>query len=129
MRNRIATALAALLVGTAWLTLGAPISHAATTTLTPVADSHVQADQPTTNFGTAIALRIDGDPVSRAYLKFNVQGLTTAPTRATLKVVSPVSSTTPFNVKSVADTTWTETGVTYNNAPTIGSTVASATPS
>jgi Calcineurin-like phosphoesterase len=129
MRNRIATALTALLLGTAWLTLGAPISHAASTTLSPVADSHVQADQPTTNFGTATALRIDGDPVSRAYLKFDVQGLTAAPTRAILKVVSPISSTTPFNVKSVADTTWTETGVTYSNAPPIGATVASATPS
>jgi hypothetical protein len=129
MRNRIPTALTALLLGTAWLTLGAPVSHAATTTLSPVADSHVQADQPTTNYGTATALRIDGDPVARAYLKFNVQGLTSAPTRATLKVVSPISSTTPFNVKSVTDTTWTETGVTYNNAPPFGATVASATPS
>src|SRR5215213_7128897 len=129
MRNRIPTALTALLLGTAWLMLGAPVSHAATTTLSAVADSHVQADQPTTNYGTATALRIDGDPVSRAYLKFNVQGLTAAPTRATLKVVSPISSTTPFNVKSVTDTTWTETGVTYNNAPPFGATVASATPS
>ena len=110
--------------------LGAPISHAATTTLTPVADSHVQADcrRPQTT-ARRTSLRIDGDPVSKAYLKFNVQGLTTAPTRATLKVVSPISSTTPINVKSVADTTWTETGVTYNNAPAIGATVASATPS
>ncbi len=129
MRNRIATALAAVMLGTAWLTLGAPISQAASTTLTPVADSHVQADFPDTNYGTTDSLRIDGSPVSKAYLKFDVQGLTGAPTRATLKVVSPLSSTTPFNVKSVADTTWTETGVTYNNAPPIGATVASATPS
>lgn len=129
MRNRIAATLTTLLVATAWLSLGAPVSHAATTTLTPVADSHVQADAPTTNFGTATSLRIDGSPVSKAYLKFNVQGLTTAPTRATLKVVSPISSTTPINAKSVADTTWTETGVTYNNAPAVGATVASATPS
>jgi hypothetical protein len=129
MWNRIAATLTTLLLATAWLSLGAPVSHAATTTLTPVADSHVQADAPTTNFGTATSLRIDGSPVSKAYLKFNVQGLTTAPTRATLKVVSPISSTTPINAKSVADTTWTETGVTYNNAPAVGATVASATPS
>src|SRR5215207_8408130 len=83
--NRIAMALAALLLATASLTLGAPVAHAASTTLSPVADSHVQADQPTVNFGNATALRVDGSPVSVAYLKFDVQGLTTPPTRATLK--------------------------------------------
>jgi Calcineurin-like phosphoesterase len=128
LRNRIAVALAALLLATASFTLGAPVAHAATTTLSPVADSYVRADQPTANFGTLETLRVDGDPVSVAYLKFDVQGLTTAPTRATLKVVSPISSTTPINAKSVADTTWTETGLTYNNAPAVGGTVASDTP-
>ena len=121
-------ALSALLLATASLTLGAPVAHAATMTLSPVADSHVMADQPDANFGTATALRIDGSPISVAYLKFDVQGLTAAPTSATLKLVSPVSSTTPINAKSVTDTTWTETGVTYNNRPAVGGTVASFTP-
>jgi hypothetical protein len=130
LRNRIAMALAALLLATASLTLGAPVAHAATITLSPVADSYVRADQPTANFGTATSLRVDGDPASVSYLKFDVQGLSTAPTQATLKVVSPISSTTPINAKSVANTTWTETGVTYNNAPAVGQTpVASDTPS
>ena len=53
--NRIAMALAVLLLATASLTLGAPVAHAATITLSPVADSYVRADQPTTNFGTATA--------------------------------------------------------------------------
>ena len=123
-------ALAALLLATASLTLGAPVAHAATLTLSPVADSYVDADLPTQNqnFGSDTSLKVDGSPVRVSYLKFDVQGLTTAPTRATLKVVSPIASTTPINVKSVANTTWTETGVTYNNAPAVGATVASATP-
>lgn len=129
LRNRIAMVLAALLLATASLTLGAPAAHAATITLSPVADSYVRADQPTANFGTTTSLRVDNDPVSVSYLKFDVQGLTAAPTRATLKVVSPISSTTPINAKSVADTTWTETGVTYNNAPPVGASLASDTPS
>ncbi len=130
LRNRIAMALAALLLATASLTLGAPVAHAATLTLSPVADSYVDADLPTQNqnFGSDTSLKVDGSPVRVSYLKFDVQGLTTAPTRATLKVVSPIASTTPINVKSVANTTWTETGVTYNNAPAVGATVASATP-
>ncbi|HKX13786.1 MAG TPA: DNRLRE domain-containing protein, partial [Propionibacteriaceae bacterium] len=122
-------ALAALLLATAPLTLGAPVAHAATTTLSPVADSYVRADQPTVNFGTETSLRVDGDPVSVSYLRFNVEGVTGLVTKATLKVVSPISSTTPINAKSVADTTWTETGVTYNTAPAVGATVASDTPS
>jgi hypothetical protein len=128
MGNRIAIALAALLLATVSLTLGAPVAHAATITLSPVADSYVRADQPTVNFGTATSLRVDGSPISVSYLKFDVQGLSAAPTRATLKVVSPISSTTPINAKSVANTSWTETGVTYNNAPAVGATEASATP-
>jgi hypothetical protein len=127
--NRIAVAPAALLLATASLTLGAPVAHPATITLSPVADSYVMADQPDANFGTATSLRIDGSPVAVAYLKFDVQGFTTG-TRATLKVVSPISSTTPINAKSVANNTWTEAGVTYNNRPAIGQNpVASDTPS
>jgi hypothetical protein len=121
-------ALAALLLATASITLGAPVAHAATITLSPVADSYVRADQPTVNFGTATSLRVDGDPVSVSYLKFDVQGLTGTVTQASLKVVSPISSTTPINAKSVADTAWTETGLTYNNAPAVGVTIASVTP-
>src|SRR4029450_7170538 len=129
LRNRIAMAPAALLLATASLTLAAPLAHAATITLSPAADSYVMADQPTANFGTATSLRIDGSPVAVAYLKFDVQGLTTAPTKATLKVVSPISSTTPINAKS-ADNAWTETGLAYNKRPAIGHTpVASDTPS
>jgi Calcineurin-like phosphoesterase len=120
---------AALLLATASLTLAAPVAHAATITLSPAADSYVMADQPTANFGTATSLRIDGSPVAVAYLKFDVQGLTSAPTQATLKVVSPISSTTPINAKS-AGNTWTETGLTYDNRPAIGQNpVASDTPS
>ncbi|HEY6810913.1 MAG TPA: DNRLRE domain-containing protein [Propionibacteriaceae bacterium] len=119
---------AALLLATASLMLAAPLAHAATITLSPVADSYVMADQPTVNFGTATSLRIDGSPVAVAYLKFDVQGLTTAPAQATLKVVSPISSTTPINAKS-AGNAWTETGLTYDNRPAIGQNpVASDTP-
>lgn len=92
-------------------------ASAATTTLNPVADSQVQQDAPTSNFGTATTLRVDGSPVSIAYLKFDVQGLTAAPTKATLKVFVPISSTTSINVSKVADSTWTETGLNWTNRP------------
>jgi hypothetical protein len=93
------------------------VASAATTVLNPVADSQVQADAPSTNFGTATSLRIDGSPVSVAYLKFDVQGLAAAPAKATLKVFVPISTGTAINASRVTDTSWTETGLTWDNRP------------
>ena len=45
-----------------------------TVTLLPAADGYVQADVPSTNFGTAAVLKNTTSPDSRAYLKFNVVG-------------------------------------------------------
>src|SRR5258707_572851 len=63
-------------------------ASAATSVLTPVADSQVQQDTPTTNYGTSPTLRVDGSPVAVSYLKFDVQGLAAPPTKATLKVLA-----------------------------------------
>lgn len=112
-----AGALLTTLLTVAAATTTSSTASAATTTLNPVADSQVQEDAPTSNFGTATTLRVDGSPVSIAYLKFDVQGLTAAPTKATLKVFVPISSTTSINASKVADTTWTETALTWNNRP------------
>jgi hypothetical protein len=34
-----------------------------------------------------------------------------------------LTQTTGFDVHSVSDDTWTETGITYNNAPAVNSTI------
>jgi hypothetical protein len=97
--------------------------------LSAVADSYVQADLPGSNFGTATSVKVDGSPVTVSYLKFDVQGITGAPTKATLKVFVPVATSTPINVRSVADSTWTETGLTFANRPATGaSAIASPAP-
>jgi len=126
---RIAAVLAAALLvgGLIGVVLQRP-AHAATT-LTPVADSYVQADQPTTNFGTATTIKVDGSPVTISYLKFAVTGLGAAPTKATLSVFKSLSTTTAINLRSVSDTSWSETGITFDNRPTTGATtVAPPTP-
>jgi Calcineurin-like phosphoesterase len=120
MRARIALMVAAglffsSLFAVTWTAVSP--AAAATTTLNPVADSHVQADFPTSNYGSSTTLRVDGSPVSLAYLKFDVQGLSGRPTKATLKVFVPVDSTTSINASAVSNTTWTEAGLTYNNRP------------
>jgi Calcineurin-like phosphoesterase len=116
--RRTAFALVVTMIFTALVALGSAVpASAATTTLTPVADSYVQADQPAANFGTATTLRVDGSPLTHSYLKFDVQGLTAAPTSATVRVFIPANSSTSINLSRVADTTWTETGLTYANRP------------
>ena len=89
--------------------------------VTPVADAHVRADQPSGNFGQSTGIRVDGDPVANGYLRFDVQvpaGETV--TSAKLKVYSSNSSGSGITVHGVSDTSWDETRITYNNAPSIG---------
>jgi hypothetical protein len=87
-------------------------------TLNPVADSHVAAANPTTNYGTRTALEIDGSPVLIAYLKFDLAGVNSAEVlSATLRLNVTNGSTSTQAVKRADDTTWTETGITYNNRP------------
>ena len=98
----------------------------AATTLVAVADAHVQADFPTTNYGAATGLRVDASPISNAFLKFDVQGLTTPPTTATLRVFNNTAGTTGIKLSSVADTGWGETAITYNTAPGIDTLISTS---
>ncbi|MCW2802523.1 MAG: hypothetical protein QOF52_3117 [Propionibacteriaceae bacterium] len=128
MRKRITLVLIGVLIGVSFIVLVRQPASAATTTLNPVADSYVQADLATSNFGTTTAVKVDGSPATVSYLKFDVQS-TETPTKATLKVFTPTSSTTPINVRSVADTAWGETTINYNNKPATGaSAIASPVP-
>ncbi|MFI6099918.1 DNRLRE domain-containing protein [Lentzea sp. NPDC051213] len=108
--------LATSALGLALLT--APV-HATTTTITASADAHVQADQPGTNYGTAIGLRVDGSPVSTAYLRFDVTGLSAPPFNVKLRVFVNTSGSTGVTLSAV-DGVWTESGLTYSNAPAVG---------
>jgi parallel beta-helix repeat protein len=91
-------------------------------------DSYVDASTPATNFGTSTTLRIDGDPIRKAYLRFDVQGVTGTVKKATLRIFANSSSSVGHQVGGVSDNTWSETGITFNNAPAIGSSVGSSGP-
>jgi hypothetical protein len=130
MRGRLLAAGSTILVVAALLVYASiSTASAATTTVLPTADAHVQADFPTTNYGGATALRIDGSPVANGYLKFGVSGLTDPVTKATLRLfVRATGSATAVTVSSVADTTWTESSITYDTAPAIGGQLGSFAP-
>jgi hypothetical protein len=95
-------------------------------TFVPVMDSYVNADSPTTNYGTATTFRVDGSPIVRSYLRFNVTGLNGTVTRATLRVFANSAASSGVTANTVNNNTWTETGITYNNAPAPGSALGSS---
>jgi calcineurin-like phosphoesterase family protein/fibronectin type III domain protein len=97
-------------------------------TFTPIADSYVNADSPTTNYGSLTTLRIDGSPIVRSYLRFTVQGLSGNVTRATLRIFANSASTSSCVANGVSDNTWSESAINYNNAPSLGSALGSSSP-
>jgi chitodextrinase len=99
-----------------------------TLTFIPVADSYVNADFPTTNYGTLSTLRADSSPIVRSYLRFNVQGLLGTVTQARLRVYANSASSVGYDIRSVSDNSWGETTLNYTNAPAFGQPVGSSGP-
>jgi hypothetical protein len=95
-------------------------------TFTPAADSYANASSPTVNYGTSTQIRVDGSPLVRSYLRFNVQNLTGRVTRATLRIYANSAASSGCVASAVSDSTWTETGLNYNNAPALGSALGSS---
>ena len=101
-----------------------------TVTLTVAEDSYVSSGTPTTNFGTASVLGVDGSPTEISYLKFDLgayAGREITGATLQLRATSSGSSGTQ-NVKLVSDDSWTETGITYNNKPALGTAVGNLGP-
>lgn len=103
-----------------------PSGGGSTFTFNPVADAAVASNRPTTNYGLLETLSVDISPEFNSYLRFNVQGLDGSPVTATLRLYTFNTSTIGTDVLSVADNSWQETSITYNNAPTLGSTINSS---
>ena len=96
----------------------------ATLTFAPVADAHIQSSLPASNFGAATTVQVDGSPVKDGLLKFTVSGVGSRQvTSATLRLFCGDSSNLGGQFRRVLDTSWTENGVTWNNAPAAEATV------
>jgi len=105
-------------------------AQAATTTFTPVADTYVQSTSPTTNYGTDSQITVDNSPVRRLFLKFTVSGVSGTVSNAKLRLhvddIGNGGSPSGGTFKAMTNTTWSETGVTWNNQPAIdGATLGS----
>ncbi len=99
--------------------------NAESATFSPVADAYVDSSHPTRNYGRSTGLKTDASPVRRIYVRFSVSGVGGDPT-AMLRVYANSASNTGFDVRTVADNTWDEATVNYNNAPAVGATIASS---
>ena len=88
-------------------------------TFITVADSQVKESSPSTNYGYFSTLQADGvrDPDVESFIRFTVAGVSGTIQSAKLRVY--VSTNGSVNGPAVygTGTSWTETGVTWNNRP------------
>ena len=119
-------AVAAVAAAAGALLTVVPSASAAPTTFTPVADTYVNSLNPTTNYGTATQLGVDKSEVKKLYLKFDLTGVTGTIASAKLRLhvqdVAGAESTNGGTYQLMSNTTWAETGPTYNNQPAIDGT-------
>lgn len=93
------------------------------------ADANVDSAHPSTNYGTASTLYVDGSPSLMAgYLKFDLTGyagqtVTSAQLRVRTTGAKAAGSRGTQTFRSVADDSWTETTLTYGNRPAVGSAI------
>jgi hypothetical protein len=85
-----------------------------TFTIAPSADTYVEEDKPTSAFGSKPFLRVDGSPISVAYLGFDVHAITGTLRSATLRIWANTGGA-GFDVH-VSPGGWPET-MTYGSAP------------
>lgn len=92
----------------------------ATRSFFPVADAWVGQAFPSTNFGgdNYLHLRASGSgQAMHAYLKFQVSGITQPVQSAKLRLRTGGTPLTGLQIYWIQDTSWTEGGITFNNAP------------
>ena len=108
------------------ITVGTASNPGGDTTFAAVADASVKSTSLDTNYGTDTSLRVRQgtsatDTTYHSYLKFDVSGLGGTATDAKLRLYVTDASPDGGRVFPVANT-WTESAITYGNAPTIGAT-------
>ena len=95
--------------------------------MNPTADAYVNASNPSRNYGNSIALRTDGSPIRRSYLRFEVPAISGPIVSATLRVYANSASSLGYEVHST-DGSWGETTINFTNAPAFGGSVGSSGP-
>jgi hypothetical protein len=94
--------------------------------ITPLGDSYISTANPTTNYGAAVLLDVNGAKQT-TYIQFNLASIpaTASVSQATLKLyVNTVTTAGTFNVDYVTGA-WAEGTIDASNAPPLGAAIAS----
>jgi hypothetical protein len=100
--------------------------------LTPTGDAYTNTADPTTNYGAKTLLDVESASQT-TYIQFNLSSIPSSytgadVTQATLKLyVNAVTTAGSFNVDYV-NGTWSESTITSNLAPALGTTIAASVP-
>jgi hypothetical protein len=111
---------------TSLLTLVLLAATAAYSQITPLGDTYTNSADPTTNYGAGTTLNVDAAKET-AYIQFNLASIPTGASvsQATLKLyVNGVTTAGAFELYAV-NGAWTESGLTYDLAPALGSVIDS----
>lgn len=102
----------------------------ADTALNATADANVLLGKPDTNVGTAATLQVQatsggtGYNERWAYLKFNLSSVASIGIGSKLRLYRSDTGTNVDNeIRSSTSTTWSETGITWDNKPAVGTKV------
>lgn len=109
---------------------GDEASSAATSTLTfpAEADTYVSSRTSGRNFGSISALRIDGSPDVRSFLRFDLGALELPVSQATLRLFAASTNADGIDVHGVSTESWEETTLTFRNKPKVLSVTDSTGP-
>jgi hypothetical protein len=89
-----------------------------TLTFAPIADATVNAGSPSINFGTKTTLEVDNSTLQNFLIKFAVSGIGTDKViSAKLRLYNVNSSNAGGDLYRIANNTWSESTLTWNNAP------------
>jgi hypothetical protein len=94
----------------------------------PSADAYISKPKPASNFGASNMLRLYGGPLGASYLRFDVEGLPGTVVRATLRLYANNPSISGYQVRAVTNHAWSESALTYGNAPPIGELITVSEP-
>jgi hypothetical protein len=88
--------------------------------LPPTDDTYIDESNPDSVFGSVTELSVDGGNYEIPYIKFDLSSVTAPVDVAILKLYITSGAVGPHNVYKVADNSWTESTLTWNNAPAYG---------
>ncbi|MFQ6171704.1 DNRLRE domain-containing protein [Oryzobacter sp. R7] len=91
------------------------------------ADAYVNSASPTSKYGAATTLRLDGDPVVSSYLRFTTSNVQPVVTSAVLRVYANARNTSTVEARTTSST-WDEATISWNTAPAPGAVAGSAGP-